>query len=115
VLSLTLSELTKISLNKWYTGMHWSKRNRLKNEYKHQVKSQFKGVFSKDKRYEISFIFYFKSKPLDSDNTGAMIKLINDIIFEDDKWDILDIGYIRSRKDKNERVEIKIEELSEEI
>jgi Holliday junction resolvase RusA-like endonuclease len=111
MVSLTLRDLPKISLNKWYAGTHWTKRNRLKNAYKLALKSQFNGLFSKDKAHKVSFIFYFKSRPLDCDNCSAMIKLINDVLFEDDKWDILEIGYIRSLKDKDERVEIEVEEL----
>jgi hypothetical protein len=39
-----------------------------------------------------------------------MVKLIEDIIFEDDKYDIVTEITIKSRKSKEEFVEIEIEE-----
>lgn len=77
------------------------------------IQSQFSGLFSKDTKHEATFQFYFKKQPLDCDNCAAMMKLINDVIFEDDKWDILRIGGIDSFKDKDdERVEIQVKEIS---
>ena len=77
---IVLNDLPKISLNQWYSGSHWSNRSKIKNTYKLLVKSQFKKVFKKDKKYNVEYNFYFKTKPLDPSNTIAMVKLIEDII-----------------------------------
>ena len=54
--------------------------------------------------------FFFAKRPLDASNTVAMIKLIEDIIFEDDNYKIMDIGGITSRKAKEDYLIITIQE-----
>ena len=100
--------MPKISLNKWYAGEHWTIRNKLKETYIWIVKSQFKEILSKDSIYECEYVFTFKSKPLDASNTIAMVKMIEDIIFEDDKWDIVRKISISSIKGNEDIVNIKI-------
>jgi len=108
---IILRNLPKVSLNQWYAGTHWTKRTRLKNIYSKLVKSQCKGLFSKEKAYNVEWTFYFKRNPLDSSNCVAMAKMIEDIIFEDDRHDIVLSNTYRSRKDKDERVEIEVIEV----
>ena len=108
MIKIELKDLEKISLNDWYSGKHWTKRQRLKKLYKLQVKSQCKRVFSKDNQYVVDYAFEFKTNPLDASNCIAMVKMIEDIIFEDDKWDIVDIGSITSRKSDVNRVTITV-------
>lgn len=102
--------MTKVSLNKWYAGEHWTKRKRIKDDYKLLVKSKFKHVFHALGQYAVEYTFYFKGKPLDASNCVAMVKLIEDIIFVDDKWDVVTEITIRSIKSKEEKVIIKITE-----
>ena len=108
---IILKDLPKISLNEWYSGKHWSKRKEIKDVYKLIVKSQFKSVLSKDKKYHVHYHFYFKSKPLDASNCVAMLKLIEDIIFENDKHDIIEMISIKSSKFNSEFVKIEIIEI----
>jgi len=107
-MQIILRDLPKISLNEWYSGNHWSKRKRIKDIYKLIVKNQFKYVFPKDKAYEVEYQFNFKNRPLDATNTIAMIKMIEDILFEDDKWDIVRQLTISSRKSESDFVKIII-------
>ncbi len=107
-MKIILNDLTKISLNKWYSGEHWSKRKKLKDRYKLLIKSQFKQVLSKDKTYKVYYTFNFKTRPLDASNCVAMVKLIEDIIFEDDNYKIVTSLNIKSRKAKYDSVEIEI-------
>jgi len=111
ITTIILRGLTKISLNKWYSGEHWSKRKRLKDEYKLMVKSQFKGCLSKLNTYEVDYVFQFKLRPLDASNCVAMLKLIEDIIFEDDAYKIVKKISISSRKGETDLVLIKIKQL----
>jgi hypothetical protein len=111
-MKIILTDLPKISLNLWYSGTHWSKRKDLKDSYHLLIKSQFNHVFSKDKCYEVDYVFYFKGAPLDASNCVAMAKLIEDVIFEDDNWKIVKKITIASRKAKNkQRVEINVTEV----
>jgi hypothetical protein len=108
---VTLTGLPKISLNQWYAGTHWTKRTEIKKIYAKLVSLQCKCLFSSKKRYNVEWTFFFKSNPLDSSNCVAMAKMIEDIIFENDKFDIVLSSKYSSRKDKDERVEIKVFEL----
>ena len=108
---IILKDLPKVSLNKWYAGDHWTKRKKLKDSYKLLVKSQFNHVLSKDKQYEVTYNFEFNKRPLDASNCVAMVKLIEDIIFEDDNYKIVKGITITSDKGKKDIVLIKIKEL----
>lgn len=108
---IILRGLPKISLNKFYSGIHWSKRMKVKNEFGLIIKSQHKGVFGKKLSYTVIYYFYFKSRPLDTDNCSAMIKLINDWLFEDDTYLIIPTIVIHSILDKDERVEIIVKKI----
>ena len=110
-MEINLYDLPKISLNKWYAGVHWTKRKEIKDTYKLLIKSQFKQVLSKDNQYEVEYIFFFRIKPLDASNCVAMVKLIEDVIFEDDKWNIVLSIKIKSIKSKEDRVLIKLKEI----
>ena len=105
---IILTGLPKVSLNLFYSGVHWSKRKKLKDKYKLLIKSQFKQVLSKDKTYDVEYTFNFKTRPLDASNCVAMVKLIEDVIFEDDNYKIVESITIKSRKAKFDNVEIEI-------
>ncbi|MCP4990535.1 MAG: hypothetical protein GY928_32185 [Colwellia sp.] len=109
---ITLNNLPKISLNEWYSGNHWTKRKKIKDNYKLIVKGQFKQVFSKSGLYSVSYSFQFKKKPLDASNCIAMVKMIEDIIFEDDKFDIVTNITISSSKGAEDKVVIKVIDLN---
>lgn len=97
-IQISLIGLPKISLNKWYAGEHWSIRKKLKDQYYWIVKSQFKEVLSKSNVYECEYLFEFKNSPLDASNCIAILKLVEDIILEDDKFDIVTKITISSKK-----------------
>lgn len=109
--NLILKDLPKISLNKWYAGEHWTKRKKIKDIYKTIIKSQFKQVLSKDRLYEVDYVFNFKTRALDASNCVAMVKLIEDVIFEDDSYKIVLKISIKSVKNTYDFVEMKIKTL----
>ena len=109
--TIILKDLPKISLNKWYSSQHWSKRKQQKDNYIWLIKSQTKVVFPKNRKYFVDYEFHFKSNPLDASNCVGLIKLVEDILFEDDKWDIILKISISSLKDKTEFVKIIVNEL----
>ena len=112
---LTIKNLPKQSLNLIYAGQHYSKRKKTKDTYKLILKSQIKTVFPKDKIYSVSYRFGFKSRPLDTSNTVYMLKMIEDIIFEDDSYKIVPELNIKSFKAKEDFVEITINEIQTQL
>ncbi len=103
---LVLYDLPKVSLNHLFARMHWTKRNKLINECKWIVRSQT------DKKFNlpctVSYIFTFKSNPLDCSNCAAMIKILEDILFEDDSTNVVKSINIRSLKGIKDSVTIII-------
>ena len=108
---ITLKGLPKTSTNKFYSGMHWSKRQRLVKQFWAIVRSQTTEKFTKPCRVEYNF--YFENNPLDVSNCGAMIKLVEDILFPDDSNKVVKQITITSEKSITERLRIKIEELKQ--
>ena len=111
---IVLNGLPKVSLNRWYSSSHWSQRTKLKNDYKLLIRSQLGRnfvPFTKDAEYETEYNFYFRIKPHDCTNNVAMVKLIEDVIFEDDAYSIIKSVKITSEKAKRDYVEIKINQL----
>lgn len=109
---ITLKGLPKISLNVWYAGTHWRKRKSISDAYKLLVKKQCKFVFPKTKKYHLDFIFFFKKNPLDASNCVAMAKMIEDVLMEDDKHDIVKRISLSSKKSNYDYVTINITELN---
>ena len=107
-MTIIFTDLPKISLNKWYAGMHWTKRKKMKDSYTQIVRSQFKEVLPKDKSYSVEYHFTFKSRPLDASNCVAMVKMVEDIIFEDDSYKIISSILISSGKGSRDTLEINI-------
>jgi len=98
---IRIENLPKISLNKWYAGTHWTARKKIKDAYKKLIKDKVE-----DGEYDVEYTFYFKSRPLDATNTIAMAKMIEDIIFENDSYKKIKSVTLKSRKSKNDYVEI---------
>ena len=107
-MQIILYNLPKVSLNQLFGSGHWSKRTQIKELYKWSIKAQTKIVFSKHDKYNVTYDFEFKGRPLDATNCAAMIKIIEDILFEDDKFDIVESVNISSRKGKEDKVIINV-------
>ena len=107
-MTIILKDLPKVSLNVWYSSKHWSFRKKLKDNYTLLVKSQFKEVLPASGSYDTEYHFTFKSRPLDASNCVAMIKMIEDIIFESDGYKVIKSILITSGKGAEDMVEIKI-------
>jgi hypothetical protein len=107
-MKIILKDLPKVSLNVWYSSKHWSFRKKLKDNYTLLVKSQFKDVLPASGSYNTEYHFTFKSRPLDASNCVAMVKMIEDIIFENDGYKIIKSILITSGKGAEDMVEIKI-------
>ena len=109
-MNIILKDLPKVSLNVWYSSKHWSFRKKLKDNYTLIVKSQFKDVLPASESYDTEYHFTFKSRPLDASNCVAMVKLIEDIVFENDGYKIIKSILVTSNKGAEDFVEIKINE-----
>jgi hypothetical protein len=102
--------MSKISLNQWYAGSFWANRKKIKDDYYWLIKSQCKKVFPKDRKYDVEYEFGFKSRPLDTSNTIAMVKMIEDVIFESDSYKIVKNITMSSNKSDTNYVKITINE-----
>ncbi len=106
---ILLTNLKKISLNQWYSqSMHWSERDRIKKDYAWNIRSQTKIKLKRDRKYHVEYHFTFKNNPLDASNTIAMAKIIEDCLFESDKYDIVKDIKLSSRKGKENFVRIVV-------
>ena len=112
-----VKSLCKISLNEWYSGMHWTARKKIKDTFERDILSQ---IASQQEDYETlqnmiqkgglraSYVFYFKTRPLDCSNCVAMVKIIEDVLLKgDDGYKIVSSIEIASYKaikklDKNQ-------------
>jgi len=103
---IILTDLPKISLNKYYSGGHWGDRHNDKKNFISAVNYQCKSLFKKDKQYVVDYTFNFKNNPLDASNCAGMLKMIEDIIFESDSPKIVKKISIMSRKALTDFVEI---------
>ena len=103
--------IEKNSLNVIYAGRHWTKRKKDKDKCKLIVRSQFKKWFSKQNQYKVSYTFFFKTKPLDASNTVYMLKMIEDVIFESDGYNVVTEIKIKSKKATEDYVKITVKEL----
>jgi hypothetical protein len=107
-MNIILKDLPKVSLNVWYSSKHWSFRKKLKDNYTLIVKSQFKEVLPASNSYDTEYHFTFKLRPLDASNCVAMVKMVEDIIFESDGYKVIKSILITSGKGAEDMVEIKI-------
>lgn len=105
---IKLKNLPKISLNQWYAGKHWTKRKKIKDEYYLIIKSQCKHVFEKSQAYDVEYSFFFKKNPLDASNCVAMLKMIEDVIFVDDRYNVVNRLSIMSRKSTSDAVHVRV-------
>jgi hypothetical protein len=108
---IVLKGLPKHSLNEIYAGKSWHVRKKDKDTYTLLTKSQCKELFSKDKQYEVDYDFYYKNRALDISNTVYSLKMIEDILFEDDSYKIIKKLSITSNKGPEDKVVITVKEL----
>lgn len=102
----------KISTNIIYAGKHWSTRKKQADLYHQYIRGlNLKPV--KEKPLEITYIFTFKSSPLDTSNCSYMSKLLEDGmvksgVIEDDSPEYVSSTTIYSKKGKEDKVKIII-------
>ena len=100
-------DLPKISLNQFYSGRHWSKRKKIKDNYKWLISSLTDRVI--DYPCDVEYEFWFKQKPLDCSNAcGGMVKLIEDCLFANDSYKMVRSIKVTVQKRKDDIVFIKV-------
>ena len=109
-MDIELKDLPKVSTNKIYGGVHWTTRSKIKTNYTTIIKSQFNKVFPKNKRYSVAYDFEFRIRPLDITNCSYMIKMIEDVIFEDDTYKIIEKVTITSKRGIEDKVLINVKQ-----
>lgn len=104
---IIISGLPKISLNDFYESKHWTSRLQIKDAYKQILSKKF-GKLMISGICIVDYEFAFKSNPLDWDNCAAMVKMIQDVLFANDKWSVIQQGTIRSIKGKEEIITLNV-------
>lgn len=102
----------KISSNATYSGMHWTKRKKIADLY-HQSMLPFRKAIISEYPVDITYVFTFKGKPLDSSNTATMAKMLEDGmvkcgILKDDDWKHVSFTGLYTQKGESDLVEIYI-------
>ena len=103
----------KISTNAFYSGTHWATRKK----YKDMFAWAMLPVMGKIKPVDnccLEFEFEFKTKPLDCDNCGILVKLIIDNLrhyqkIKDDTPEYVKSIKISSKKGKKDSVKIIVD------
>ena len=116
--TLRIEMVEKVSTNKIYSGIHWTKRKATKDTYYWEVRSKVKSLFPVTGPVDLKMTFWFKGKPLDSSNCSYMAKCIEDSIvkckiLEDDSYKhVLSVQYLslRDPEKKKEYIDIEIKE-----
>lgn len=106
-IELVIHGLPKVSLNTWYSGNHWSKRLKTKKEYT-TILQRLYGAKKVQGECNVEYEFGFKKNPLDCSNCVAMVKLIEDILFEKDDWKVVKSIKISSKKAEGDWVRIVV-------
>lgn len=106
--SFTIQIPKKISTNSIYAGVHWTKRKAFKDLMILSTCAQFKDATKHDCRVNLSFIFTFKNRPLDSSNCSYMAKVIEDcmvhygILKDDTIKSVKSVTYESQKGDRDE-------------
>ena len=102
----TFTNLPKLSTNEIYSGKHWRSRQKHKQDYLWLTQSEIKKLKKVESKVNLEFVFYFKSRAIDSSNCAYMAKILEDClvhykIIEND--DIKCVGQVslESRKSDN--------------
>ena len=102
----------KVSTNAFYSGTHWASRKKYKDILAWGMLPVIAKILPIKKCF-MEFEFEFKSKPLDCDNCGILVKLIIDNLrhhnkIKDDTPDYIESIKITSRKGLKDSVRIII-------
>jgi len=79
-MKIKIDNILKISTNKIYAGVHWTKRNEIKDGYLLLTKKQFKALDPIIDKVDLLFSFYFTKNAFDSSNCSYMAKMIEDCL-----------------------------------
>jgi len=100
-----------VSTNKIYEGIHWTKRRKIKDSF-HDYARVFCRPLKQNESYpvEITYRFFFVTRPLDTLNTAFMAKMFEDSlctlgVIKDDnlkyvKRSILEVAVVPRQKNK---------------
>ena len=81
-MNFTINNLPKVSFNK-YNSFHWTAKKKFKDTIRLLTRSATK-LKLKD-GYSLEFKFYFKGRKIDTVNCFHYCKIIEDVIFLEDK------------------------------
>lgn len=112
---ITINNLPKISTNQIYAGVHWTKRNKHKQDFI-LLTNGMKRLQPVEGVVDLDFVFTFKKNALDSSNCSYVVKLLEDClvhhgILKDDTIKFVRKVSMESRKGEFDGCQIKILEI----
>lgn len=108
--NLEIYDLPKVSANKFYDSRHWTYRKKIKDVYS-LLLQRYYHCMDCSKSYNVDYEFTFQKRPLDTSNTSAMIKMIEDVLFKNDSYKVVRKISTISSKGKRDCVKITVREL----
>lgn len=103
----------KVSTNKIYSWIHWTKRKKITDYFHNLVKQDCQELKQVTEKVNLRFEFYFKSRYLDSSNCSFMWKCLEDwlvnnwLIKNDTNKYIKEVTYVSVVIDPKERKKLE--------
>jgi len=103
----------KKSTNSIYSWIHWTKRKKIADYYHNIVYQDCQDIWRLDKKINLTFKFYWKSRVLDSSNCSFMWKCLEDwlvkgwIVEDDNNQFIWTVSYESVELTKAQRKTLK--------
>lgn len=110
-LDYNLPEKYKVSTNKIYSWVHWSKRKDISDFFHALVMPDCRQLNQLKWKFDLHFIFTFEKRPLDSSNCSFMAKCLEDwfvncwLLL----WDTIEYVWkfsVESKKGKKNKIEV---------
>lgn len=79
---IRLDNIFKQSANQIYSGVHWSKRKKIKDAYLFLTRAPFAKLKKIEGKVDLQFDFFWSGRALDSSNCFFMAKMIEDCLVE---------------------------------
>lgn len=83
--TIIISGYPKVSSNKFYAGVHWTVRKKIKDEFEDAVLGKIRNLKKYKLITNIQFRFFFKKRALDADNCQAMAKMFIDTLRKEER------------------------------
>jgi len=113
ILKYNIPKEWKVSTNKIYAWVHWTKRKKISDYYHSLSRADCELLKQITKKVNLDFEFYFKSRYLDSSNCSFMWKCLEDwlvknwLLKDDTNKYVWKVSYTSVLMDKEQRKQLE--------